>query len=257
MHKKAAEPLVLAPDNQEYQTKYARHLESIGAQYANRGEAMSLAIGGQFDAFGTLMKWLLIDEGLLPEHTLIDVGCGSGRLAKQLVSYLRGSYIGTDILPDFLAHASSVCNRSDWRFELVQGMEIPANDLSADMVCFFSVFTHLLHEDSYRYLLEAHRVLRPGGRVVFSFLEFAVPSTWTVFENTVRARQAHVPHHHNQFLSRDAIQAWSHYAGFAVTHIYDGNVPHISLRHPVTLDDGTILQDKGALGQSVCTLTKN
>lgn len=257
MHKKGAEPPIPAPENPEYQIEYARHLRSIGAQYANNDEAMSLAIGGQFGAFGRLMLWLLIDEGLLPQHTLIDVGCGSGRLAKQLVSYLRGFYLGTDILPDFIAHARSICNRSDWRFELVQGMEIPANPMSADMVCFFSVFTHLLHEDSYRYLLEAHRVLRSGGKVVFSFLEFVAPSTWTVFENTVRARQTHVPHHHNQFLSRDAIQAWSQHAGFALTHIYDGHVPHINLRHPVTLDDGTILKEKAALGQSVCTLTKN
>src|SRR3712207_6851625 len=42
--------------------------------------------------------------------------------------------------------------------------------------------SHLLHEESYLYLMEAHRALRPGGRVVFSFLEFPVPEAWKVFE---------------------------------------------------------------------------
>ena len=36
------------------------------------------------------------------------------------------------------------------------------------MVCAFSVFTHIEHEDSYLYLEEALRIVRPGGRFVFS-----------------------------------------------------------------------------------------
>jgi hypothetical protein len=39
---------------------------------------------------------------------------------------------------------------------------------SVDMIRAFSVFTHIEHEDSYLYLKEALRVVRPGGRFVFS-----------------------------------------------------------------------------------------
>jgi ubiquinone/menaquinone biosynthesis C-methylase UbiE len=62
---------------------------------------------------------------------------------------------------------------------------IPEKDGEADFVCFFSVLTHLLHEQGFVYLQEAKRVLKPGGKIVFSFLEFAVPDHWAVFEGTV------------------------------------------------------------------------
>ncbi len=52
-------------------------------------EAMSHAIGGNFVAWGQIEKQLLIHYGLLSDHTLIDIGCGSGRLAKAMIPYLR------------------------------------------------------------------------------------------------------------------------------------------------------------------------
>ena len=42
------------------------------------------------------------------------------------------------------------------------------------MILAFSVFTHLLHEESFIYLEDFKRVLKPGGSVVFSFLEVLV-----------------------------------------------------------------------------------
>ena len=59
---------------------------------------------------------------------------------------------------------------------LNRALYIPAPDACADMVCAFSVFTHLLHTETYLYLEDIRRVLRPGGRLVFSFLEFANPA---------------------------------------------------------------------------------
>jgi len=64
---------------------------------------------------------------------------------------------------------------------------IPEGDGKADMVCFFSVFTHLLQEESYLYLEEARRVLRPGGRIVASYLDIADPSHWNIFEANLRS----------------------------------------------------------------------
>lgn len=215
-------------------------------------EAMDLAAGGQFDSMGILQRDLLIASGLRPEHSLIDVGCGSGRLAKQLAGYLSGGYLGIDIVPALVSYARQRFSRPDWRFEVAGDLKIPAADGQADMVCFFSVFTHLRHEESYLYLEEAKRVLRGGGKVVFSFLEFLLSSHWFVFEADVRNRESDVPI--NQFISRDAIEAWAGHLGFRVEALYDGDKPHFPLRQPVTLADGRVLEDKGLLGQSVCVL---
>ena len=47
---------------------------------------------------------------------------------------------------------------------------LPYNDASFDVVCLFSVFTHMLTADVERYVTEISRVLRPGGRLAATFL---------------------------------------------------------------------------------------
>jgi len=216
-------------------------------------QAMSLAVGGEFEATGTLERQLLIQHGLRPDDYVIDVGCGSGRLAKTLADYLRGKYLGIDVVEDLIEYARTIVGRPEWRFELVQGFRIPEQDGQADVVCFFSVFTHLLHEHSYLYLQEAKRVLKPGGRVVLSFLQFANPVHWAVFEQSVRAASA--PSTLVQFMSRDGIEAWASHLGLRIEAIEDGDKPTIVLPAPIVMESGEVLRERGAFGQSVCVMS--
>jgi SAM-dependent methyltransferase len=225
-----------------------------GLQRRNSAKSMEIAVGGEFEAIGILERELLIQQGLQPDGYLIDVGCGSGRLAKPLTEFLRGRYLGTDVVPELIEHARRLVNRPDWRFDVIAATTIPEKDAVADMVCFFSVFTHLLHEDSYRYLTEARRVLKPGGRIVFSFLEFKVPTHWSVFANNVSRAGGERPL--DMFLSRDAITAWAEHLELRVEALYDGHLPHIALRTPVRMEDGTVQVELGRLGQSVGVFVK-
>ena len=162
---------------------YERYVSRLRSVHPEE-EAMSLAVGGSFEQFGNIELALLQHFGLRPNGYLIDVGCGSGRLAKPLTSYLSGHYSGFDVVADLVEHARKISGRSDWRFGVVDHIEIPERDSCANMVCFFSVLTHLMHEQSYWYLEEAIRVLKPGGKVVFSFLDFAESVHWPVFIGT-------------------------------------------------------------------------
>jgi len=219
-------------------------------------EAMSRAVGGSYDALGEIEKQMLIGYGLEPSHTLIDVGCGSGRLAKALVPHLtHGRYLGTDVVWELLDYAREGCPES-WQFALVDDIRIPFPDNCADLACFFSVFTHLLHEESYCYLLEAQRVVKPGGRIVFSFLEYA--HNWDIFRSTyetIRAGRSNV--HLNTFIGRDAIEAWTRNLGMTIVDMRAATDRFVTLSRPVVYDSGERAEGTAALGQSVCVVTND
>jgi SAM-dependent methyltransferase len=237
----------------DFRETYTKFVRSLKGQLSVE-QAMKCTIGGEFEAFGILERELLIQYGLRKDDYVIDVGCGSGRLAKPLSQYLSGKYLGIDVVPDLIDYARLLVGRPDWRFEIAEGLRIPELDGRADMVCFFSVFTHLLHEQSYVYLQEAMRVLKPGGTIIFSFLEFSIPSHWAVFEKNVT--DINDSHPLNMFMSRDGIEAWAKHLDLQIEAIHDGDKPHILLPYPITLDSGTVMEGKGNLGQSVCILVK-
>jgi len=237
----------------------SRYIEAVGRLMDNpdRRKAMGQAVGGDYEYVGTIMRELLIAAGLRPNDYLIDVGCGSGRLAVALTPYLTGRYLGFDVVPDLLAYARESAARPDWRFEEADGRpHIPEADGTADMVCFFSVLTHLEHEDSFLYLADARRVLKPGGTIVFSFLDFSIPSHWDVFNGMIETRARGEQTHHNQFMAREMIQPWADRLGLDVVAVIDGNVAQLHLDADIPLSDGRVVPREASLGQSVAILRK-
>ncbi len=215
--------------------------------------AMKAAVGTDFEAVGTLERELLIYLGLKPNDYLIDVGCGAGRLANKLQEYLSGPYLGTDVVPELLDYARSIVKRPDWRFELADGFRIPEEAGRADIVSFFSVFTHLRYEESFCYLEDAKRVCKDNGRIIFSFLE--LPLHREIFEITVRdvGVNEYPP---NIFLSQDTIEMWAEMLGLSVLAILPGSEMVIPLNEPIVFENGARQEGRGNLGQSICVLKK-
>jgi SAM-dependent methyltransferase len=216
---------------------------------------MKMAVGSDFEAIGLLEVDVLKAAGLRPEGYVVDVGCGFGRLAIPLARYLNGGYLGIDIVPDLVAYARRQVARPDWRFKVARGLTIPVKDGAADVVCFFSVFTHLLHEQSFSYLREAARATKPGGAIVVSFLEFAIPGHWEVFETTLR-RPPTDTSPLNVFLSRDALRVWAERLELKVESIDDGDEACVPLSRPIRFEDGSVVEGMGSFGQSICVLRK-
>ena len=233
---------------------YKNHVSKLLRRH-NEPKAMALAVGGDWEAVGLAEFHLLLQQGLAPDHTLVDVGCGSGRLAVRLKDYLKGKYVGIDVVPELYEYARKIAGRPDWEFKRAPGLTIPMPDKSADMICFFSVFTHLTHEESYKYLEDARRVLKDDGRIVLSFLEFLLPSHWILFQHHLAGRKDDGVVL-NQFKSRDGLQAWSSRLGLEIVEIADGDKPHIPIPAPITWENGAIHEGMTHLGQSVCVLRK-
>lgn len=217
---------------------YERYVSNLIATYPI-DEAMALAVGGDYERVGQIEAAILKSFGLKDGMHLVDLGCGSGRLASVLYTSVEIDFTGTDVVAALLDYAKSKAPR--YKFVVHQQLSIPLPDASADMIAAFSLFTHLLHAETYLYLEDALRVLKPGGRLVFSFLEFAESGHWGVFKTTFETIRGGHQSHLNTFIERNAIQTWADHLGFELERFVSG---------------GETAWDAAALGQAVVVLRK-
>jgi ubiquinone/menaquinone biosynthesis C-methylase UbiE len=190
-------------------------------------DAMSAAVGevGTYLKIGAIERDLLIWAGLKAGMSIVDLGCGSGRLAHALGQSVNVEYLGIDIIQSLLDYAKSK-SPPHYIFKVHRQLSIPTSDRSADFVTAFSVFTHLLHSESYLYLQDIRRVLKPNGKLIFSFLEFADPNHWPAFARDIETRRANgavVVSALVTMIERNAIKCWAERLGFTVERIVDGN----------------------------------
>jgi SAM-dependent methyltransferase len=146
-------------------------------------------VGGAFNEVGAEFFHYLVDLcGLQPGDAVLDVGCGSGRMALPLTGYLsdRGRYAGFDISEKAIAWCKENITRPHPNFEFevadiynalynpkgkYQSLDFrfPYPDASFNVVFLTSVFTHMFPPDVEHYLDEIARVLKPGGRCLCTF----------------------------------------------------------------------------------------
>jgi ubiquinone/menaquinone biosynthesis C-methylase UbiE len=198
----------------DYQALY----ESVAA-----GTTDDKVVGdGDFDGIGRAELEELRESGLRPEHALLDLGCGVGRLAQFAIPFLaHGEYVGVDISPTMIERARRRCDaiesacRVSWKVEPASELGFP--DAAFDVVCAYSVFTHMEHEDAYRYLKEALRITRPRGLCLVTCLPIDTPYGADVFVASagvpLAARWSQV---RNVVTSRELMSTIARLAGWVV-----------------------------------------
>lgn len=213
----------VAADRPHFVQDYSALVRDLMARYP-LDEAMSLAIGGSYDEIGPGLVQLLVDCGLSDGMSIVDLGCGSGRIAKYIGKRMHNvEYLGIDVVPELLDYARSQ-TPDHFRFVLNHKLAIPAEDNSADFLFAFSVFTHLLHEESIIYLDHARRVVRPGGTIVFTILE--MQASWPIFGVTYQTlKNGGKNPHLNMFVEREQIALWANHLDLEVVSLNAGE-PH-------------------------------
>jgi SAM-dependent methyltransferase len=206
---------------------YSRHLDNkLRLHPTDRDLAFANAIGSEsvrwFRKQGKGQVAVLRHHGLRDGMTIYDLGCGCGRTAQALRREdWRGRYIGADIVDGFIAELKRQC--PGYEAHVHREPTIVADDRSLDMLFHWSVFTHISPEECFLYLEDSLRALKPGGRLVFSFLEMADPNHWSVFESRLERLRAGKPLKLlDTYLSRDCIGAWAERIGFADLSFTDG-----------------------------------
>jgi SAM-dependent methyltransferase len=150
---------------------------------------------GPDDPFIHFLRWpieyrayLTILCGMRRDAAVIELGCSHGRTMLGIVDYLwpPGRYEGLDILlaeiefaqknitprfPHFrFTHADIFNTLYNPRGALrPETYRFPFEDGTFDVAYAASLYSHLLPESLSNYLVESRRVLKPGGRCLFSF----------------------------------------------------------------------------------------
>ena len=213
-----------------YQEDYTALVADLLANYPE-AEAMARAVGGDFTGIGDMEVELLVRYGLRPMMHLVDVGCGSGRLTQALDRHgWFGPYLGLDVVPELVEYAKRWA-RPDWTLRVADGLTIDTHE--AEFVVFFSVFTHLKPEESYVYLEQAHKALKPGGRVLASYLDYA--KNWDVFEAMAHHVRSRIkPVHLNTFLHAEHLTLFATKVGFRLVDF--GEAPALGQQSLIVLE---------------------
>jgi len=101
--------------------------------------------------------------------TVLDWGCGCGRITRHLSGHTGARILGRDPDPRTVGwaarHLPGDYRRSGYQPPLDLG------DGAVDAIVSLSVFTHLTREGQRAWLAELARVLRPGGLLLLTFMD--------------------------------------------------------------------------------------
>jgi len=139
-----------------------------------------------FDIIGKQYLKLLIDHAnLTPSSKILDIGCGTGRLAKQLEPFLNsGSYIGFDNNVKYLEYCKNNYS-SKLKFDHIDiqhdefnpngvidatSIELPYQNKKFDIVVVLGVFNHFQYKWAAQYIRQASRILKPKGIFFGTFI---------------------------------------------------------------------------------------
>jgi SAM-dependent methyltransferase len=149
--------------------------------YVPQNVAIWTKINAEYTHEAALSSWANenIDWGIwgVPESELgilgdvegldaLELGCGTAYMSAQLARQ-GGRVVGVDPTPAQLATAREMQAEFGLEFPLVEAAaeDVPLPDASFDLV--HSEYGASIWADPYRWIPEASRLLRPGGRLVF------------------------------------------------------------------------------------------
>lgn len=209
----------------------------------------ALIVGsGDFKRTGEeFLSHFIRECGLKPEHKVLEIGAGYGRMAVGLTHYISGGggYDGIEIIDRAVAWCSEeISSRfSHFRFHHADlrnpysnpegssnasHYRLPFADETFDFVFLTSVFSHMPPDEIDAYLTEISRVLKPGAR---SFITYYLLDDFALEQ--IRQRHASQPFYYEfeGFLSTSSSTPENTIA------VPEGTIRQFYVRHDMEIEE--------------------
>ena len=182
-----------------YKERYEAHYEKFGIEGSGGGDSKSI---------GLCELGILSKAGLKNFHSLLDFGCGIGRLTPFASDFLTtGSYLGSDISETAIDIAKKSLTQKNVKFILNDSLSVSSiSSLKSnfDFISCFSVFTHLELEDFYNLLGEFHKITHNQSKLVCSFLDLQSEYGSIIFKD-----ESKIEYENRYLRSRNIVQSLS------------------------------------------------
>ncbi|MGH9161275.1 MAG: class I SAM-dependent methyltransferase, partial [Vicinamibacteraceae bacterium] len=153
--------------------------------------------------------------GLGADDVVLEIGCGAGRVGAKLAPRCR-QWIGADVSTNMLHYARTALGGfENVSFVRLNGVDLHGiRDESIDVVYCTAVFMHIDEWDRHRYVAEAFRVLRPGGRLYIDNFGLSGDRGWSLFLEISKVDAALRPPNVSKSSTGEELQIYGERAGF-------------------------------------------
>jgi SAM-dependent methyltransferase len=154
--------------------------------------------------------------GISAEDRVLEIGCGIGRIGRELAPLCR-EWTGADMSAKMLGFAEGrLKGLGNVRLVLLNDVSLaPFEGAAFDVVYSTNMFLHIDEMDRWRYVREAMRVLRPGGRMFVETIGVESDAGWSMFaHDEERFRSLERPPYMPRFSTAAELTGYFSRAGF-------------------------------------------
>jgi SAM-dependent methyltransferase len=162
---------------------------------------------------------------IAPTDDVLEIGCGAGRVGRFLAPACR-HWTGGDVSANMRHFAArALADLSNVSTVPLNGYDLGGiADRSMDVVYCTGVFMHLDEWERFRYVLDARRVLRPGGRLYVDNFNLLEPEGWALFMEHFRLDPSKRPANVSRHSTPQELERYLAQAGYEQVRVRTGGL---------------------------------
>ena len=160
-----------------------------------------------------------------PADDVMEIGCGAGRVGRFLAPHCR-TWTGADVSANMLTFAAEALgDLPNVKVHKLSGYDLSGvADASQDVVYCTGVFMHLDEWERFRYVRDARRVLRPGGRLYVDNFNLLTDEGWALFAELLEMDPSRRPANVSRQSTPQELEAYVTRAGYADIRVRTGGL---------------------------------